>query len=816
MADSLSATGTDCCQDETRASDPTTLEIDSEMNTISTNLATSHIVEGDPKDIPACKVQNNYSHYRLLDHTKKEIRLVALAPGSFDDPLSCTLTRHSLPPADVQFEALSYCWGDLKDTVPITLRHEYAGDLGERAQVRYTAEQTFNITKSLDLALRSLRYEGRVRVIWIDALCINQGSTRERNYAIPFMVDVYKSAHSVLIFLGGKERKKNFVRIWQLMNMMRSAVERSLQAQGKPEPLAEQDLDIQDLVKSMQIVSKTENHKGDEIFRVHMALAFEEFFEYSWFQRVWVVQEALNARKAMVYFNGQEREWLDVLIFLCVAVNHSRSYAGVWTGKVDLRDRLPPFLWTKLIGAKGAEKSTPRLPLLELLSRGRAFQATDPRDKVFALLSFGQETYDLDQLHPRLRPDYTKTASEVWRDVTRQWIIDNESLDILGVLLEEVDKQNQAAPGSTIVVGQGKIRPLLAVQQAPLAHPSWALWHAGHPAAALIALFRLGQKLGKCSFPMNISPLTSPHDSAILSLRGMALDKVQTVQWPFKRWLISDEDISQFDHETSTTSIAGGIPIAWGILIGLIELDDETKKATVKVNKKLSVGAYPNGSNILQSFIETLICKRFSREFFLAGDDDRRYKEFVSLASCLDNEATSQEKEPEKLNGSVEVDKGCRDDLMALAHFAAHWSRSRSDPDMKWIPEPLARRLQALVKYGTSKKFTEMCSYAEGRCFFRLRSGAFGLCPQGTREGDWVVSLSGGNTPFVLRPVMSDEGEPTNKNESSIQDHKHELHRPESRWTLVGECYVHDLDICRITKVALDKGTDSIKAFHIV
>lgn len=785
--------------------------------------------EGLANDVPEWKVENDYSHYHPLDFSRKEIRLVTIASGAFDNPLDCKLTRHPAPWQDIDFEALSYCWGNLQDTASINLRHDYVGH--EEAVVPSLDAQNlgdgpFNVTKSLDLALRYLRYEDRARTIWIDALCINQGSIRERNYAIPFMVDVYKAASCVVIFLGEENKKHNLQRQWQLMAMLKNAIVGGMSARGIQDPLTHRS-DIQGMVDCISIEPKDKKPSSTDMFKMHMSLAFGDFFQYPYFQRVWVVQEVMNAEKAVVYCGAQKRDWVDVLIFMCMAVKQSRSYAGAWSGSLNLRDRLPPFLWTRLLAEQktvnevdsGAPISL--LPLLDVLSHGRAFAATDPRDKVFALLSFGKETHDMEKLPPRLKPDYAKSSSEVWRDVTRQWIIDNESLAILGLLREEIDKNNQVAEKTVFI--STKDSPLLSNAQSRFsierpqgAHPSWALWHAEHPESAQRALFRLENNLSECSIPMDLDLLDRPENTATLELRGMVLDRIKSVQWPFKRWTFSESDIRQFNYShTPPTSLEAGVSVAWGSLIGLIDGvgHENSEQVTVKAKQEIQIPTYPSGRSLLQSFIETLVCQRFTEAFFRATDDNESFSDLLRTLGSLNLEESTQTRDEQK-----DVANPQKTGLETMAHFAAHWiDSSRNDPDMKWIPESSARKLKELAKYGNSKRFTEMCQYAEGRCLFQLGKGAIGLCPQGSRIGDVVVSLSGGRTPFVLRQNSDNYSSENDEIKRTIVDPTSEHGRKRNQqWSLIGECYVHDLDVKRTTKEAYHEGRDSVQTFHIV
>lgn len=59
-----------------------------------------------------------------------------------------------------------------------------------------------SVTHRLHLALQYLRLEHDPRVLWIDALCIDQSNTNERHAQILLMHDIYRNADSVLAWLG--------------------------------------------------------------------------------------------------------------------------------------------------------------------------------------------------------------------------------------------------------------------------------------------------------------------------------------------------------------------------------------------------------------------------------------------------------------------------------------------------------------------------------------------------------------------------------------------------------------------------------------
>ena len=56
--------------------------------------------------------------------------------------------------------------------------------------------------------------------------------------------------------------------------------------------------------------------------------------------------------------------------------------------------------------------------ILEVVIKALDLDATDPRDKIFAMLQFGRETRGLGMLPPELIPDYRMSTSEVFSSLT--------------------------------------------------------------------------------------------------------------------------------------------------------------------------------------------------------------------------------------------------------------------------------------------------------------------------------------------------------------------------------------------------------------
>lgn len=108
-----------------------------------------------------------YAEYPLPENGF--IRIATIHPGDWQDEIKISLTvvefLETNPP---RYEALSYVWGSEDDP--------------EAIRIIIDTEKTFifPVTQNLSTALRYLRRLSEPRIIWVDAICINQSNNIER------------------------------------------------------------------------------------------------------------------------------------------------------------------------------------------------------------------------------------------------------------------------------------------------------------------------------------------------------------------------------------------------------------------------------------------------------------------------------------------------------------------------------------------------------------------------------------------------------------------------------------------------------------
>ncbi|KAH7118591.1 heterokaryon incompatibility protein-domain-containing protein [Dactylonectria estremocensis] len=132
----------------------------------------------------------SFTHPPLDLTNGREIRVLNLKAGVHDDELRCELRKVNLQHGPV-FEAMSYTWANSHgdDSICRTIR---CGNENEH----------LGVTKSCEAALRRLRLPDADRILWIDAVCIDQTNVQERNHQVMNMIAIFRCAQRVLVYLG--------------------------------------------------------------------------------------------------------------------------------------------------------------------------------------------------------------------------------------------------------------------------------------------------------------------------------------------------------------------------------------------------------------------------------------------------------------------------------------------------------------------------------------------------------------------------------------------------------------------------------------
>ncbi|EQB43657.1 hypothetical protein CGLO_17666 [Colletotrichum gloeosporioides Cg-14] len=215
------------------------------------------------------------------------------------------------------------------------------------------------ITVNCADALRRLRFPHRSRSLWIDAICIDQDNIQERSHQVGIMQYIYATAERVLIYLGEDEEDPNAATCvpWQYQSR-ENTLELSTDLRKQP-----------------------------------------------YFTRVWVIQEVASARSAWILLGSKGVRWED---FINPPNTGDQDYRAMCIRNYELLKADHPWLQL-VVQPKHRDLSE----LWGLLSATASCQASDPRDKVFALLGLFIGSSDAG-----LVPDYSISFSQVLSGLT--------------------------------------------------------------------------------------------------------------------------------------------------------------------------------------------------------------------------------------------------------------------------------------------------------------------------------------------------------------------------------------------------------------
>jgi hypothetical protein len=85
-----------------------------------------------------------------------------------------------------KYEALSYCWEHPSVMTRVSIDQE-------------NAVSHMDVTENLFTALRHLRKRTVPRVLWVDAMCIDQSNTSEKSSQIRLMRQIYQTAKAIVV-----------------------------------------------------------------------------------------------------------------------------------------------------------------------------------------------------------------------------------------------------------------------------------------------------------------------------------------------------------------------------------------------------------------------------------------------------------------------------------------------------------------------------------------------------------------------------------------------------------------------------------------
>lgn len=809
---------------------------------------------------------NDYLMYRPLDAVNREIRLVELEPSDDDDDVISFVLRYT-PLADtngrLNFSALSYCWGSADEAHPVMVRDE-------KDRKNILASINMSVNRNLYSALRKLRRRHEPQTLWIDLLCIKQSDLKERAQQVELMGEIYSSAHTVYVWLGVGDQWS--YESCKMIQSVEESYERLLSRscpydqsstdvaneERKPDEgptNEEQDGDTEDTKLDLLYPDKTHSQLR---VRGEVGMCFDQIFELPWFSRVWVLQEVWNRMVSTTSGLASVDATGGGVAVLC------GSYELTWGSVIHanlcleshrqwLQNKIMPRIWSSLfhverhhlscdeiddpeledmgnITPQLSIKTADRLPILEALLGGLDMEATDPRDKIFAILSFGKETHEIAELPPSARPSYEKSTIQVFSDFTKWWISYHGTLNILSAV--------HAQPWRTWM----ELSPLGAAPREfdYSQRPSWSIWYEGRSEWSLgtLGLFN-NRGLGFCaSGETRVDKdllLGSGMDA--LALKGFRIDIIKSKEaYPYSKlepYGDSARMLAAYEAIFDPTSV--------------LDMWDMTKlnwqRALAAKLKKEHIDKYSKlAKKTMWEEVDKLTAHFRSHGFEyyempdLSSDEeyDDEYDENPEDSDDAEEREESEVEEEEDEDDDEEEEGWDGDRALPAAESQAancdvpggesvavdedtfnlnqqatglsdlgvdqvHISNAVDDlddlvPDMDRLrvntpsDEAELREEQGGEDYVDSEDYEgeDMNDNSEpeweweeppvnyfpchGQTMFTTEGDKFGLCPAVAKEGDIIAVLYGGNVPYLLRPANSNTDV--------------------GRFYLVGECYL--------------------------
>ena len=322
-----------------------------------------------------------------------------LQPGDEAEPLVCRLKRFGIGRAP-PYEALSYTWDRSRDVFTLYQEPEMPNSSG-------TLKTVSKIGRGIYEALLQLRQRTKPRILWVDAICIDQKNLKERGEQVEIMRQIYANAARVVVWLGPADDETP-VAVRAIATMKSHIISRGLSFETLKA--------MTDEGPELKMLGLTEHILDEKSFAV-----LRRVYCRPWFQRIWVVQEVTaGGSSSEVHIGPHVIPWDDLgMATLGLQVMLWTSPVPMYIEGHGLRNAL--VMWQ---GRLFARKTPPTL-----LDEARRYLATDSRDKVYALYGFPA----FQELFRRFgfKPNYTITERELYERVTRLAIESSQTLEIL-------------------------------------------------------------------------------------------------------------------------------------------------------------------------------------------------------------------------------------------------------------------------------------------------------------------------------------------------------------------------------------------------
>ena len=346
-------------------------------------------------------------------------RLLELLPGEPGTTLHGNLAHYDLDAFNVPpYKALSYTWGESKYDRLIVSGHRVPLDSALRKDydIRhplYCDGKRLLISTNLRDALRRIRHRFLPMKLWIDAVCINQQDDIERGAQIMLMTRIYHHASPVLLWLG--EEDEVTVPAFDLIRLLAQAILKiALTERTFAGPLNYSN--ASERLRAVGVPPVEAPQYGSLIRLLNRPV----------FRRIWCVQEAAVAGATNIICGDAER---PPLLYATITTAIMVLQKAGWKSQLQKQHAAgwDVLYFPEVVGITQRNWFENALDQQGLAYALRMFEASDPRDKVFAILGL-LGNYAHRRLHELVETRHEDECKDGhafdcshWREQTRNW-----------------------------------------------------------------------------------------------------------------------------------------------------------------------------------------------------------------------------------------------------------------------------------------------------------------------------------------------------------------------------------------------------------
>lgn len=337
--------------------------------------------------------------YAPLGH--REFRILLIEPGDESAPINCQLLKQKLDHIKVDYFALSYTWGDVSKTKGILCVADDKIALHMKSEPTEAGDVEIGelqISMNLLAALRNARQTDQVAIMWVDAICIDQENIEERNQQVLVMWEIYIRASQTIIYLGESSEFSDDG--FSLIEDLYSA----------RQPNGTQVI-FKDLSEAMT------RHHWQGLYDILLR---------PWFKRIWVRQELAMSRNPVIVCGTRGVSWEKFKTVVPGLLMTQHGFTDKTEPKYGIHHTKNLLMLCKLVMSHTTNHILDK-ELLFLLYINRECEATDPRDKVLAILGLCSPTQQ--SILPKL--DYSQSPKTIFLNVAVTSILMFKSLNIL-------------------------------------------------------------------------------------------------------------------------------------------------------------------------------------------------------------------------------------------------------------------------------------------------------------------------------------------------------------------------------------------------